>query len=111
MDNEHKKQEQNVDQIRGELLKLQKQNKQLLLETEKACHVKEEQVRERLRKEEAQLGKALSEREEKIQSLNKVRSLLSEDKHMLEEEVKVRDRLLRIEQKSLAASNLDMMSS
>lgn len=97
---DRKKQEQIVERLKEELYESQRMNKALLRETALRCKEQESELQQRLQKEEAQLGKALSEREERIQTLIKCRDSSKEEKHMLEEEKKVRDRLIRIEKKS-----------
>jgi len=100
LESDRRQKEQVVSNLRQQLLDTQRQNKELLKKTALHCQQEEMTLEQRLQREIAQLSKSLSEREEKIQSLAKYRNASKEDKHMLEEEQKVHDRLLRIEKKN-----------
>eukprot|EP00794_Sanderia_malayensis_P012080 gene12080-13324_t len=99
-ESERRKQEQNVENIRQELLTTKKDNAKLLKETALRCQKQEEELMQKLSREEAALKKALSEREERIRSFVKQRGFYQEEKDMLGREQKIHDRLHRIGQKS-----------
>ncbi|XP_065062784.1 calponin homology domain-containing protein DDB_G0272472-like [Rhopilema esculentum] len=99
-ESERRKQEQTVEGIRQELSAVKKENARLIKETSIRCHKREEELVQKLLREEAALKKALSEREEKIRSFVKQRGFYQEEKDMLAKEQKIHQRLNRIGQKS-----------
>jgi len=64
------------------------------------CHKREEELAQRLLREEASLKKSLSEREERIRMFVKQRGFYQEEKVMLEREQKIHERLNRVGQKT-----------
>uniref|UniRef100_A0A7M5V9Z2 Uncharacterized protein n=2 Tax=Clytia hemisphaerica TaxID=252671 RepID=A0A7M5V9Z2_9CNID len=100
LESDRRKQEQNVHSLKQQLLETQKQNKLLLNQTAFRCKQQEIELEQRLLREEADLRKALTEREERIQTLAKYRGFSKEEKYMLEEQRKNQDRLHRIERKT-----------
>eukprot|EP00795_Rhopilema_esculentum_P008309 gene8309-14272_t len=88
-ESERRKQEQTVEGIRQELSAVKKENARLIKETSIRCHKREEELVQKLLREEAALKKALSEREEKIRSFVKQRGFYQEEKDMLAKEQKI----------------------
>eukprot|EP00112_Aurelia_sp_Birch-Aquarium-sp1_P024018 Seg74.4 transcript_id=Seg74.4/GoldUCD/mRNA.D3Y31 product="hypothetical protein" protein_id=Seg74.4/GoldUCD/D3Y31 len=99
-ESERRKQEQIVDGIRHELTSVKKDNAKLLKETSIKCKKREEELHQKLLREEAALKKALIEREEKIGTFVKQRGFYQEEKDMLVKEQKIHERLNRVGQKT-----------
>jgi len=99
-ESERRRQEQTVEGIKQELGAVKKENAKLIKETALRCHKREEELAQRLLREEASLKKSLSEREERIRMFVKQRGFYQEEKVMLEREQKIHERLNRVGQKT-----------
>ncbi|XP_028405030.1 spindle pole body component 110-like [Dendronephthya gigantea] len=93
----YKKQEQQCQRLQENLTTLKRENAKRLKELELECKSRETSLKQNLAREQATLQKARANREEGIQSLVKLRDLLREDKHRLNEDEREHHRLARLE--------------
>jgi len=106
---DRKQSEQSVTKTRTELLETRRKNKEHLKQLAIKCANEEKALECKLIRDEAVLAKSLANREETIQLLCRHRDLSKEDKHMLLEEQKNQQRLLRIEQRTNLVQQQQMM--
>ncbi|CAB4013352.1 Hypothetical predicted protein [Paramuricea clavata] len=93
----YRKQEQYCQRLQDDLGAIQRENAKLLKDFELECKTRETSLKQALTREQAALQKARTTREEGIQSLVKLRDLLREDKHRLNDDEKEHHRLARLE--------------
>lgn len=97
---QRRKQEQLVQRLDTELDATRRENARKLKEATVQCSKKEKELELKLLREQAELAKLHSQREESIQSLGKQRVSLREDRHMLEGEEREHGRIARIGQRT-----------
>ncbi|XP_065652594.1 centrosomal protein of 131 kDa isoform X9 [Hydra vulgaris] len=84
----YKKKHLSIDETRRTLFEVQKKNNDLLRATTMSCQNTEEQLKQQLRKEEEQIARVMFEKEEKLQTLKKIKMEFNGDKFFMYQQIK-----------------------
>ncbi|XP_012555280.2 uncharacterized protein LOC101241677 isoform X2 [Hydra vulgaris] len=84
----YKKKHLSIDETRRKLFEVQKKNNDLLRVTTMSCQNTEEQLKQQLRKEEEQIARVMFEKEEKLQTLKKIKMEFNGDKFSMYQQIK-----------------------
>eukprot|EP00118_Oscarella_pearsei_P026961 m.310601 g.310601 ORF g.310601 m.310601 type:complete len:506 (+) comp53006_c0_seq1:50-1567(+) len=97
---ERRKRDQVVGKLQEELDACKRENARKLKELAVSTQKVEEEIKQKIIREAAELSKALNEKQESLRLLAQARYRSQEERYMLDEEKREHERLLRIEQRT-----------
>ena len=95
-----RKQDQIVCKLQEQLEARKRENAKKLRELAISTQKVEEELKQKILRESAELSKTLSEKQESLRMLAQVRFRSQEERYLLEEEKREHDRILRIEERT-----------